>query len=100
MPVINRMQNRSDRPGQGLGPCGAGQARGRTAGGRGMNGAGGGMGRGMVRGNGMGRGMGRSNGMCRFAAMNCTDAQYEESLESRIIELEEENRRLREQISE
>ncbi|WP_432735797.1 hypothetical protein [Maridesulfovibrio sp. FT414] len=90
MPVINRMQNRSDRPGQGLGPCGAGQARGRAAGGRGMNGTGG----------GMRSGMGRRNGMCRFATTVRTDAQYEESLESRIIELEEENRRLREQISE
>lgn len=101
MPVIKRNQNRSDRQGLGLGPCGAGQARGRASMGYGMDsrrGLGRGMGRGM--GQGAGRGMGRGNGMCRYAEMSpMTDERYEMSLEARIIELEEENRKLRQEAS-
>lgn len=89
MPVSKRNQNRSDRQGLGLGPCGAGQARGRASMGYGMNNR-----------RGMGRGMGRGNGICRYAGMSAmTDDRYEMSLEARIVELEEENRKLRQEAS-
>lgn len=104
MPVINRNQNSSNRPGRGLGPCGAGQARGRSMRGSEFNsngrsqgfGSGRGMRRGMGQGQGREMGLGRRNGMCRFD-MNQpgNPAQYERTLEDRIIELEAENQRLR-----
>lgn len=54
-----------------------------------------GSGRGM--GQGTGLGMGRRNGSCRINEMNSMgNNSYEESLEKRIIELEEENLKLRE----
>ncbi len=94
MPVINRIQNRSDRPGLGQGPCGSGQARGRASMGSGMNKRRQGMRQ------GPGREFGRRTGMCRFGGQNCmTDEYYESSLENRILELEEENRKLREAVS-
>lgn len=97
MPVSKRNQNRSDRQGLGLGPCGAGQARGRASMGYRMNNRRG-MGRGM--GQSAGRGMGRGNGICRYAGMSAmTDDRYEMSLEARIVELEEENRKLRQEAS-
>lgn len=104
MPVNNRNQKSSERPGRGLGPCGAGQARGKSQKGSGLSGnnrgqglgPGRGMGRKMAQGQGLGMGLRRRNGMCRgtinqFAAPD----QYETTLERRIAELEAENQRLR-----
>ncbi|WP_320169458.1 hypothetical protein [Maridesulfovibrio sp.] len=96
MPMMNRNQSRSDRPGLGLGPCGAGQARGRMAKGSAMKGRAMRCGNGRSNGAWFGRGIGRGNGMCRFSGMNApVDERYETSLEKRIIELEDENRKLR-----
>ncbi|WP_027722387.1 DUF5320 family protein [Maridesulfovibrio zosterae] len=91
MPVINRNQTSSDEPGRGLGPCGAGQARGKSQN-RGLSG------NGMRQGRGMGGG--RRNGMCRAGiGQTSPSLKPEKTLEERIAELEAENQSLRNELN-
>lgn len=106
MPFTNQNNNSSLRAGRGLGPCGAGMARGRGAGFRQNVGMGFGMGPGMGRGFGAGRGQGfgpgqglglrRRDGSCRFlGGQEYGPTQYENDLERRIADLEAENQQLK-----
>jgi len=102
MPFTNRNNNSSQRAGRGLGPCGAGMAKGRGAGnrqgvGRGQGaGRGQGLGQDMYRGMSQGAGMRKRDGSCRFMGVqqNLPD-QYTNDLEKRIADLEAENRKLK-----
>lgn len=90
MPFTNKNNNSSQRAGRGLGPCGAGMARGRGVGLR-QNSA-----MGLGNGRGQGPGLRRRDGFClRMQNQNLYSVQNTSELEQRIANLEAENRRLK-----
>ncbi len=96
MTLTNRNNNSSQRAGRGLGPCGAGMARGKGAGFR--QNAGREMGQRMSQGMGRGQGLGlrRRDGSCRnMGVQDFGTDEYSNDLERRIADLEAENRRLK-----
>ncbi len=92
MPFTNRNNNSSQRAGRGLGPCGAGMARGKNAG----------MRQGAGRGQGYGQGLGlrRRDGSCRFmGGQDFVQGSDFNDLEKRIADLEAENQRLKAELN-